>query len=83
MILLMMIWEKIKLYVLAAGAVLAVLGGVYVKGRRDQSESATAAENTQKLKDLEAQKEIHNEVSQMPDADLDRALARFVRPDKK
>lgn len=83
MTILLLLWNKIKLYVLAAGAVLAILGGVYAKGRHDADQAEEAAVAKQRAKDLEAKQEIHDETSKMSDADLDAKLDHWVRPEQK
>lgn len=73
------LWDKFRLYIIAVGAALGVVAGVYAKGRLDQKENTDLAVQKQKAKDLETARSVSNEVNSMPDADLDAGLSKFMR----
>lgn len=73
------LWAKIWGYVIGAGAVIAFVLAVYVKGQEDQKSSALAKQNQQRVKDLQKAKVIHDEVSSMPEPDVDKSLGKFMR----
>lgn len=81
--LLLPLWSRFKEWILLAAAAIAIVGGAYTKGRIDSRAAEAEAEQKQRIKDLEAQKVIHEDVSKMSDSDLDRELSRWVQHDKE
>lgn len=61
------------------GAVLAVVLGIYAKGREDSRSDQIAAQNKQRVKDLATSKAIHEKVNSLPPADIDNDLDKFMR----
>jgi len=76
---LLTIWNKVQGWVIAASAVVALLVGVYLKGRSD----AKAVNKTKTLEDriesVTKAKEVENEVRKMSPTDIDKSLDRFMR----
>lgn len=75
--------SKIGKYVAAVGAALALLAGVYLKGRSDSKQSIQEAEARQLAEDTAKAKEINEKVSGMSDSELDVNLNRWMRDSKK
>jgi len=79
MIFLTALWSKFYGYIVAVGASLALVAGIYLKGKSDQRASASAAENKVRLENIKKAKEIGNDVSKMDDASLDAELNKWMR----
>lgn len=79
MISLLLIWGKIKGWVVAAGAALAIVGAVYLKGRSDQKSNDQNKELKTRLDSVKKSKEVSDEVRKMSPSDVDRELDRFMR----
>ena len=77
------LWSKAWGYVVAGGAVVALLAGIYLKGREDASSKYELNQAKKDLKDLQESNKIEQTVSTIPDADLDKRLAKFMRHDDK
>jgi hypothetical protein len=73
------IWSRVWGYVIAAGAVVSLLLGIYVKGRRDGEQKIEDAAEAQRLKDVAKAQVISNEVDKMSPTDLDAGLSKFMR----
>ncbi len=73
------LWSKFKEYILAAGAAVALIAGVYIKGRLDEKSSLNTKAAKQHTADLETARKIDENVDHMSDTDVDRELSQFVR----
>lgn len=72
-----MIWAlvyKFKEWLIGLGAVLAVLGSIYLKGRKDGADSVEDKAEEYILKDVEDRKKIKNSVDAMSDDAVRREL---------
>lgn len=58
-----LLWGKLWGYVVAAGAFLSVLGGIYLKGRSDAASRARAREMEREAKAREERLEMHREAT--------------------
>lgn len=70
-------------YLLAGGAAVLAILGIYVKGREDEKSAIAEANAEQLKKDTQTVTEVQNEVGNMSDPDLDAALSKFMRDSKK
>lgn len=73
------LWAKAWGYIVGAGAVLAVVLGIYAKGREDNKSATIAAQNKQRIQDLQQSKAIHEKVTNLPADDVDKSLNTFMR----
>lgn len=74
-----LVWNKIKGWVIAAGAALAVALTIYLKGRSDQKSHNENKELKDRLTSVKKSKEISDEVRKMSPSAVDRELDRFMR----
>lgn len=79
MISLLLIWDKIKGWVIAAGAALTIVGAVYLKGRSDQKSTDQNKQLKERLDSVKKSKEVSDEIRKMSPSDVDRELDRFMR----
>lgn len=73
------LWFKLKGYILGAGAVMALVLGIYLKGRTDQKSVTEAKQNKKRLDDVERAKEIDNDIRKSSESDLDAELSKWMR----
>ena len=74
-----MIWGKLKLWaVIAAGAALAVLGAFWGGQRVGRAKSKTDALQ-RRLQDVQAAKDVRDDVEKKSDADVRKSLNRWMR----
>lgn len=66
---------KITGWAVAIAAALAILAGVYLKGRADNATSTTA----DRLKAANKARKIEDETSKLGGGDVDAALSRWMR----
>lgn len=67
--------SKITGWAVAIAAALAILAGAYLKGRADNTTSATA----DRLKAANKARKIEDETSKLGGGDVDAALSRWMR----
>jgi hypothetical protein len=75
------LWGRFYGWIASIGAILAVLGAAYLKGRREgiakmEREQAEARERSTKVR-----KEIDDDVAKADRADLERRNSRWMRND--
>lgn len=74
-------WSKVWGYVVAGGAVVALLAGIYLKGREDAKASIEVKQVTKNLNDLQEANKIDETIRNLPDADVDARLSKWMRHD--
>ena len=79
MIFLTSLWTKFQGWIISVGAALALIAGVYAKGRSDSSKNAEAKQNKQRLDSINKSKEVSDEVRKMSPTDVDHRLDEFMR----
>lgn len=72
-------WNKFKGWVIGAVAALALLGGVYLKGRTDQKNTNQNKELKDRLTSIKKSKEVSDEVRKKSPSAVDHELDRFMR----
>jgi hypothetical protein len=73
------IWNKLQGWLIAAGAVVALLVGAYIKGRGDAADKAKTKTLEDRVKSVEKAKEVENEIRKMSPSDIDRRLDKYMR----
>lgn len=77
------LWNKVYGYVIAGGAVVALLAGIYLKGRSDYKSDAEVKQVKKNLKDLQEANKIEDDVRDMSESRVDSELSKWMRDDKK
>lgn len=75
----LLLWSKFKGWVIAASAALALLLGIYLKGRSDQKDQNQNKELKDRLSSVKKAKEVSDEVRKKLPSAVDRELDRFMR----
>lgn len=73
------LWSKVWGYVVAGGAVLALLAGIYLKGREDAKASIETKQVKKDLSDLKEANKIDETVRSLPESDVDAKLSKWMR----
>lgn len=76
---LLMMWNKLQGWLIAAGAVVTLLVGVYLKGRSDAKDKNKTKTLEDRIKSVEKAREVESEVRKMSPADIDNRLDKFMR----
>ena len=69
-----LLWARFSGYIIAIGAALAALGGIYLKGRSAGKQAEQAAETEKALEQAKKGSEIDSSVRGLSDAELDKRL---------
>ena len=73
------LWNKVYGYVLAGGAILALLAGIYLKGREDAKVDMKTKQVQKDLSDLKEANKIDEDVRSMSESDVNSELAKWMR----
>jgi len=73
------LWSKVWGYVVAGGAVLALLAGIYLKGREDAKASIEIKQVKKDLSDLKEANKIDENVRSLSESDVDAELSKWMR----
>lgn len=73
------LWGKFQLYIFVGLAGVALVAGAYFYGKHEQRVETKAEQAEQRVKDIGKARKIENEIRELPDADLDRKLSRWMR----
>ena len=73
------LWDKFKGWVISAAALVALFVTVYLKGRSDQKETNQNKVFKERLESVTKAREVSDEVRKMSPSDVDRGLDRFMR----
>jgi hypothetical protein len=77
------LWSKVWGYVVAGGAVVALLAGIYIKGRQDAKSSIQIKQVKKDLNDLQGANKIDESVRTLSESDVDAKLSKWMRNDQK
>lgn len=77
------LWNKVYGYVIAGGAVLALLAGIYIKGREDAKSKIEVKQVQKNLKDLQEANKIDENTRSMSESDVDSKLSKWMRDGKE
>lgn len=73
------LWGRIAGYVVAAGALLAMIGSIWLKGRQDGKAAMQEEQERHRREVLEAKRKRDSEIDNLAPADLDHRFDRWVR----
>lgn len=73
------LWTKFKGWIVAGASALALLVGIYLKGRSDQSQINKTKNLEDKVKTIDKARKVEDEVRKMSPSDVDSGLDRFMR----
>lgn len=73
------LWTKFAGYITAAGAILAVVGGIYFKGRSDAASRAAQAKAEQRLKSMTKARKVDDEIDRLGDDAVSGRLNEWMR----
>lgn len=74
------LWARCAGWLAAAGAVLAVLVGAFLKGRAAGKAVMREEQERQKARAIENKRKLDDEIDDLAPADLDHRFDRWVRP---
>lgn len=77
------IWSRISGYLAAIGVALAVIAGAFLYGRSDGKADAEAERARNNAKAIKKARGVEDEVQGMGSADVDSALAKWMRDGKR
>ncbi len=83
MTLLATLWSRFAGYVTAAGALIAVLFSIWLKGRADGKAAMKEEQERHRREAIARKRKLDDEVDSMDRAALDGALKRWVRDDTR
>ena len=72
-------FSRIKIYLLAAGAFLLGLAGIYVAGRKAGKDATQVSEQRRRIEDYSTAQEIENEVEALSVDELRKRSTQWVR----
>lgn len=73
------LFDRLKGYLFAAGAALAVIGGAYMKGRVDRKRELEAERQKERLRAIQQRKDVDDEVGNLGASDLDERYREWLR----
>lgn len=73
------LWGRIAGYLVAAGALIAMIGAIWLKGRQDGKELMREEQERHRREALEAKRKRDSEIDNLGPADLDHRFQRWVR----
>lgn len=73
------IWAKISGYAAAAGAIIAVAFGIWLKGRSEGKAVMQAEQERHRAEAIAAKRKSDSEIDDLAPADLDHRFNRWVR----
>lgn len=78
------LWAKFAGWAVGAGAILAAIGGVWLKGRSDGKAAEQAAIARHRAEAIENKRKLDDEIDNLAPADVDERFDRWVRkPDQR
>ena len=75
----LLLWNQFKSYIIMGGTVLALVGTIYFKGRKDAKAAYTERRNREKARARATAEKIRARNRKIPDSDLDHELAEWMR----
>lgn len=76
------IWPRLRLWLSLAGAVALAVGLAFLKGRSAGKKAYEDRAKDARLKALQTEKEVRDDVEAASDDDLDRRLSKWMRDDE-
>lgn len=73
------LWAKLSGYFIALGALLAILGGAFLKGRRDGKAAMREEQERHRAEAIANKRKLDSEIDDLAPADLDQRFQRWVR----
>ncbi len=77
------LWSRISRYLAMAGVALAIIAGAFFYGRSDGKADAEAEQARNNAKAIKKARGVEDEVQGMGSADIDSALAKWMRDGKR
>lgn len=77
------LWLKAQGYLAMAGVALAIIAGAFLYGRSDGKADAEAEQARNNAKAIKKARGVEDEVQGMGSADIDSALAKWMRDGKR
>lgn len=75
------LWSRAAGYVAALGALVAILVGVWLKGRAEGKATMREEQERHRLEALSRKRKLDSEIDNLGPADRDQRLNRWVRKD--